>query len=88
MISAAPATGSTRRVLPTTSGVLTKTAANGWGTGGANSYSVLAANTDGWVEFAVNGGSQRFRDRFRQHPDALQLAPRSPTASALDATTA
>lgn len=33
---------------------ITKTAANGWGTGGAASVNQLPANVDGWAEFTVD----------------------------------
>ena len=38
-------------------GVVTKTAANGWTNAGAISSNVLAANTDGWVEFVAGTGN-------------------------------
>ena|GEM_PF-1480826 len=34
-------------------GILTKTATAGWTNGGGNSSNILAANTDGWIEFTV-----------------------------------
>jgi RHS repeat-associated protein len=36
---------------------ITKTAATGWGTAGAVSQNILAASTDGYVEFTFNGGT-------------------------------
>ncbi len=38
-------------------GVLTKTAATGWGNAGAHSENVLATSQDGWVEFVVDKSS-------------------------------
>ncbi len=38
-------------------GILSKTAAIGWGNGNGNSENSLAANTDGWFEFVVDENS-------------------------------
>ncbi|GHN02365.1 hypothetical protein WSM22_38540 [Cytophagales bacterium WSM2-2] len=49
---------------------LTKTAADGWGNGGANSFNVLPANTDGWIELTVADDESRYIISFgKAHTD-------------------
>ncbi|TXI70181.1 MAG: hypothetical protein E6Q41_01690 [Cyclobacteriaceae bacterium] len=50
---------------------ITKTAANGWGNGGAASVNQLAPNVDGWVEYTVDvANGQRMFGLSDQNADA------------------